>query len=90
MASMMPMTTQNRFGFSNTPTLKFMPMTPASTTDGSRITEASVRTRIVSFVRCAVRVMWTSNVPISISRAFATASAARARRFPTAASASSP
>ena len=28
---------------------------------------------MMSFVRCAVRVMWTSNVPISISRAFAIA-----------------
>ena len=57
-----------------------MPMIPATTTAGRRMTDVQVRTRTMSFVRCAVRVMCTSKVPMSISRPFAIAAMARSRR----------
>jgi hypothetical protein len=44
-------TNQKSVGWSKSPTLKFMPITPAISAPGSRITEVSVSTFMISFVR---------------------------------------
>ena len=49
-------------------TTTFMPSNPAMTEPGSSSTVAIVRTFMISFVRWAVRVMYTSNDPRSASR----------------------
>ena len=62
-------TAQNSIGSSKSPTLKFIPITPAISAPGSRITDVSVSTFMISFVRCPPRAIRTSKEPTIASRA---------------------
>jgi len=56
--------------------LKFIPITPAMSAPGRSKIDARVRTFMISFVRCSVRAISTSNEPMTAS--FASRAAARA------------
>jgi hypothetical protein len=68
-ATITPTTTQNSDAFSKRPTLKFMPITPASSAPGSRMTEARVSTFMIWLVWCPPRAIRTSTEPTIASRA---------------------
>ena len=68
-ATMAAMTTQKSDALLKSPTLKFMPITPASSAPGSRITEVRVSTFMIWFVWWPPLAIRTSKEPTTASRA---------------------
>ncbi len=76
MHAMAVITTQNIQDMSKNPSLKFIPMTPASTVEGSRMTVTKVSIFMMLFVRWPMRATNRSNEPkvdSFVSRAAASA-----------------